>query len=237
MIIKEVQKPPTWVRTSALGGSNAVDPIKAADLMLENAMRPKLEEPAIVHPFNTSVLKIRNNGMIDMFVGTDQGIRIDPYSKTINEIVDGLKWHVGYFNGWIEKDAKWYANGEVLFKSECSAISLDAKSDVTIVAGKNITIKCEGKLTLSSQQGVNIDTQGDFELNGNAFNLASNGDVTLGGSTVSIGSGSPNAGKAKLKQARGGDCSCGTGEISSGSQSVYIDGLPAARLGDEVTIT
>lgn len=238
MIIKEVKKPPTWVRLAALGGGNETDPVKTADLMLENAIRPRLEEPAIVHPFNTSILKIRNNGMIDMFVGTDQGIRIDPYSKTINEIVDGLKWHVGYFNGWIEKDAKWYANGEILFKSEASAINLNAKSDVTIVSGKNITIKCDGKLTLSSQDGVNIDTGGDFNLNGKAFNLASNGDVTLGGKAVHIGSGKATVmeNRAMLLDDGEGGCTCTSGEISTGSSSVYIDGLPAARLGDKVTI-
>lgn len=235
MIIKEVKKPPTWVRLAALGGGNEVDPVKTADLMLENAIRPKLEEPAIVHPFNTSVLKIRNNGMIDMFVGTDQGIRIDPYSKTINEIVDGLKWHIGYFNGWVERDAKWYANGEILFKSESSAINLNAKSDVTIVSGKNITIKCDGKLTLSSQDGVNIDTKGAFELNGNAFNLTSKGGVTLGGTKVSIGSGLSSTAENRAMTLTEG-CTCSGGEISTGSSSVYIDGLPAARLGDKVTI-
>lgn len=247
MIIKEVQRPPTWVRMSALGGGEQVDPIKTADLMLENAMRPKLEEPAIVHPFNTSVLKIRNNGMIDMFVGTDQGIRIDPYSKTINEIVDGLKWHVGYFKGWVEQDAKWYANGEILFKSEQSSINLDAKSNisakagqnVTITAGQDVTISCSGTLTLSAGAGVNINTQGGFNLNGSAFDLASSGPVTMGGSTVSIGSGSKS--KAKLAETRDGEsdggCSCTGGVISGGSSSVFIDGLPAARQGDEVTIS
>ena len=235
MIIKKVDKPPTWVRVASMNNVGE-DVVKSADLMLENAMRPKLEEPAIVHPFNTSTIKIRNNGMIDMFVGTDQGIRLDPYSKTLNEIVDGLKWHVGYFKGWIDKDAEWYANNNILFDAKAS-VSINAKSDVSIKSGKNITIECDGKLTLNANGGIAINTSGDVSIGGKALEIASDGDVVMGGRTVQLGTKGSNKSKAKKSTRESSSCDCPTtGTISTGSPTVFIDGLPAARLGDEVSL-
>lgn len=45
---------------------------------------PGLSEPALVHPHNTSIVKIRDSGIIDVFVATDNGIRINPKSKSID---------------------------------------------------------------------------------------------------------------------------------------------------------
>lgn len=210
MIIKEFEKPPTWVRMNALSSGDTPDPIKTIELALDNATKPKLEEPAIVHPFNTSIVKVRNNGMIDMFVGTDQGIRIDPYSKTINEIVDGLKWHVGYFKGWIDDDAKWYAKMGFLFESESGSFNVKVKQD--------ISLECEGNLTLRCDGNLNLQCGGDFNLSGDGAGM------NIKGGNLDF--------KGKGTSTMDGDSI-----ISSASSTVTIDGVGVARLGDRITMS
>ena len=46
-------------------------------------MYPLTSEPALVHPLKTSTVKLRDNGAIDIFVGNDNGIRVDPNDRNI----------------------------------------------------------------------------------------------------------------------------------------------------------
>ena len=248
MIIKQIENPPSWVRLSALGGGDNPDTIRAADLKLENTLKPQLEEPAVIHPFNTSTVKVRNNGMIDMFVATDQGNRIDPYSKTVNAIADGLKWHLGYFVGWIENDARWYANQLILFKSEQGAINLLAETDIIMTAGRDVTIKCgrhftvevEGHTNITSNDGTEINStvievnsdentsinaKEDIKITSNTeVNVNASDNIEISSNTIALDGGGGTSG--------GG----GNGTVVSGSAPVTINGTPVARLGDEVYV-
>lgn len=195
MRIEDIQKPPTWVRASALSGGNQSDPIKAADLKLENAVKPALEEPAVIHPFNTSSVKIRNNGMIDMFVGTDQGIRVDPQSKTINMITNGLKEHLGYFRAWIDADAEWYANSRFYFQSVESSFNVDAKTDINFncerhkneQVGINETNKIGNNLSveIGNNESRSVGNNQVLEIGGNLdIRVAGEIRITSGGNTT-----------------------------------------------------
>lgn len=192
MRIDNVKKAPTWVRSAALSGGNSTDSVKAADLRIENAMRPEVEEPAIIHPFNTSSVKIRNNGMIDCFVATNQGIRIDPHSKTVNIIANGQKEHLGYFRAWIDVDAEWYANSHYLFKSMDSSFNVDVKTDINHTCerdrnskiGKNETIK------IGINQDEEIGNNQSTKIGGNQkITIAGNLDITVGGNINMTASG------------------------------------------------
>ena len=188
MRIDNVKKPPTWVRSAGLSGGSGTDPIKAADLKLENAMRPEVEEPAVMHPFNTSSVKIRNNGMIDAFVATDQGFRIDPSSKTMNIIVNGLKEHLGYFRGWIDVDAEWYANSHFLFKSVDSSFNVDAKTDINQKCGKNknTEVGLNHKEDIGNNQNITVGNNQTIKVGGD-LDITVAGKVNIkAGSTVTI---------------------------------------------------
>lgn len=195
MRIENVKKPPTWVRAAGLSGGSSTDPVKATDLRLQNAIVPAVEEPALTHPFNTSTVKIRNNGMIDCFVGTDQGIRIDPHTKTINEIANGLKWHLGYFRGWIDVDAEWYANSHYLFKSMDSSFNVLVKTDIThtcerdriskIGRHEEIKIGINQKEEIGNNQDTKIGGNQKIKIGGNLdIEVAGEIRITSGGNTT-----------------------------------------------------
>ncbi len=73
----------------------------------KNVQYPQTAEPAMHHPFNTSTIKIRDNGMIDFFVDKDHGMRLDPNTYTWNLIINGEKHHVDYIRGWVTQDVRW----------------------------------------------------------------------------------------------------------------------------------
>lgn len=208
MVIDDYKTPPTWVRQIAASQTENADAVESIEMELQNAIKPQLEEPATVHPFNTSISKIRNNGMIDNFVGTDCGTRTDPYTKTINEITNVYKWHLGYFKGWIDNDASWYAKMNFLFQSEEGNFNVKAKKDITMECEGNMTFTCKGKVTINTEE---------FSINGKGINL----DMTEGNADFK-GSGT----KSKS----------GTNIISSASPALTINGEAVARLGDSVDV-
>lgn len=201
MRIENVKKPPTWVRVQTLSGKNLQTTVKSTDIHLENAKIPAVEEPAVSHPFNTSTIKIRNNGMIDMFVGTDQGTRIDPYTKTINHIANGLKWHLGYFRGWIDVDAEWYANSHFYFKSVESSFNVNVKTDINMncerhknewvgvnemnKVGNNLDVEVGNNETREVGNNQTIEIGGNLEIKvAGEIRITSGGNTTMKASNI-----------------------------------------------------
>lgn len=174
MIINEAQKVPTFVRMAEqINQDRESDPISKIRKEVGDGSKPRLEEPALVHPFNTSVIKIRNNGMIDMWAGTDQGMRLDPETRTINVITDGFKHHVNYERAWIVEDLKYWAKKGFLFESEAGDMTFKCI---------NYTAEMKGKTRVSSIGDIDMDTKGNMTITckGNLTITAKRVDINKG---------------------------------------------------------
>jgi hypothetical protein len=112
------------------------DIIKQVDLK----KYPLISEPALIHPLNSSTVKIRENGTIDVFVGTDNGIRIDPKEKMISVLA----------NRYAEKTAQ---RKQTVLRDSTSTIGGEWKVKV---AG-NIELKSSGRMDLTASKGVHIE--------------------------------------------------------------------------------
>lgn len=73
---------------------------KKAEMQQRERKYPLTAEPAVIHPHNSSTMKVRDNGMIDLFVGTDNGVRIDPATKSINFLSNNIRSKSIY--EWVE---------------------------------------------------------------------------------------------------------------------------------------
>lgn len=100
---------------------------------------PLNAEPALVHPSNSSVVKIRDNGMIDLFVGTDNGIRIDPKHRSISLLA----------NTYGEKST---THNQTVTRNMNASI------------GGNWTVKVKGNLTFTTEGSMNFTAQKDISL-------------------------------------------------------------------------
>lgn len=115
-------------------GDDTEDPIEKIMDKLEESRFFSSEEVGFVHPFTSSVVKLKDNGMIDIFAATNQGIRIDPKTKTVNFFANHEKHHSGQISAWIEHILSIEAKRAMIFKA--FQISLESKSlDITMDEG------------------------------------------------------------------------------------------------------
>jgi hypothetical protein len=172
--------PPTWVRRKYLEKKDSPDKDYITDIddRVQGKKLPYIEEPSLLHPFNTSLIKIRNNGMIDLFVSFNQGIRIDPGQKTISEITNGLKQDLGYFHAWVNNFAHWFVEREIWQVVEQGNYRLDTEmeieqvsetytyheaiEDMSLVAGKKFNAQSIDNLTLSTFAEIIQMANGDI---------------------------------------------------------------------------
>lgn len=95
---------------------------------------PQSYEPALIHPHNSSIVKIREEGIIDVFVGTDNGIRIDPKNKSINFFSDAFRQRSMNEDKHIFRDAKHLIDNNW---------SIQVKGNTLIDVGNDFEVKSE----------------------------------------------------------------------------------------------
>lgn len=126
------------------------------------------EEPGITHPLNASTIKIRNNGIIDIFVDGNQGIRIDPSAKTINFIGTSEKHHVSDFSIYADTSIDLSSNKDV---------SISSSNNVSITTGNIWTLNATGSINITSVADINLSSQNNVTIKGKEIIL--NGDVKM----------------------------------------------------------
>lgn len=84
----------------------------------------KEDEVGMYHPELSSVIKLRNNGIIDIFTMSNQGIRINPNEKTIKLLSDNLNFTS---NKWYIESDEFVFNGKK-FSINADEIDLISKS-------------------------------------------------------------------------------------------------------------
>lgn len=185
MKLNEAPVVPTWVRMyDQINQDRNSDPILAIKKDNDANNKPRLEEPALVHPFNSSVIKIRNNGIIDLWTAADQGFRMDPAARTINIISDGLKEHLNYSRAWIVEDLKYWAKKGFLFEAETGdfvfkGINFNAQST------GNTDFTTKGNMAQRSVGTMDIKAQGSMEIDSrNNMTISCAGNLTIKASRV-----------------------------------------------------
>ena len=174
--------PPTWTRIKQLEKKNSPDNDFVTDIdeRVQGKTMPFIEEPCLAHPFNTSSVKIRNNGMIDMFVSTNQGIRIDPGQKTISIITNGQKEDLGYFHAWINNFAHWFVSDEIWHVAEKGNYRVDAGREIEIVAETYLYNESIEEMGLVAGKSLNTESIQDTNIGSHdKINASAAGDINI----------------------------------------------------------
>jgi hypothetical protein len=131
-------------------------------------------EPGLVHPFTTSVVKMRDNGMIDIFVSTNQGIRVDPNTRSITIMVDNTKIRTHDYRAWVENHS--ITNVRKNFEA-------NADVNINLNAKKDINMKANGKWNVNIVGDVNIHTDSNLNVSANGkMTFKAGGDIDFSGS-------------------------------------------------------
>jgi len=165
-----------WLKpTSKQMNGPSTDPIKTLNDSIEGVPHHTASEAGLIHPFNTSSIKIKDTGMIDIYVATNQGIRVDPKTRSIVIMTDTTKIRTFDYRSWVGNHAvtRVRKNHEIYAGSQ---IIMDSDKDQIQTIGKNWTVKVVGN--------ANLDIQGDMNIGiGKNFNVKAGGHMNFDAQT------------------------------------------------------
>lgn len=161
-------------QVEALANKEIPDPIKAYIEAVDETLRPTHSEPTISHPYYRSTIKLRDNGAIDIFAETNQGIRVDPGTQTINIITNNLLQHTGSCKLWAAGDLKLEVDNGTHIVNHAT-INVDSRGD--------INIRTDGKVRILSASGIEIQTGGSVNISTKgSLNIAAGSNITFNAS-------------------------------------------------------
>lgn len=106
------------------------------------AKYPATNEPMLVHPQKQHLVKLRDNGDIDIFTGGNMGIRISMATQGINLFATEEKHHVSFIRGFVTKDIHYNVKGSWTIQCEQHA-NINTKGNVNITAKGNLNVSAE----------------------------------------------------------------------------------------------
>jgi len=154
-----------------LDGKTIHNPIQTLQEAVDEARLPSSSEPSLSHPDNLSMVKIRDDAIIDIFAHNHQGIRIDPNEQTINVFTNNMLEHLGSRRTWISRNMKTEVAGGVHIVNH-AVVRVDSKGDVIVVtngnvrisAKGNVDVKCGGNATINAGQNITLKAGREITL-------------------------------------------------------------------------
>lgn len=154
-----------------LDGKTIHNPIQTLQEAADEARLPSATEPSLSHPRNLSMVKIRDDAIIDIFAHNHQGIRIDPNQQTINTFTNNLLEHLGSRKTWISRNMKTEVAGGIHIVNH-AVVRVDSRGDVIVVtngnvrvsARGNVDVKCGGSATVDAGQNITLKAGGEITL-------------------------------------------------------------------------
>jgi hypothetical protein len=128
---------------SRMGGSS-----KGAKTAKGQVPYPTVNEPMLAHPWNNSIVKIRDGGTVDIFTGVDNGIRINPNDKTVDMFSHTSLQHTSFIRSFVKKDEIHKVGG--LWSIHCTTARITATGSVDLKAGRNILMTAGGDIKMKA---------------------------------------------------------------------------------------
>lgn len=154
---------------ASLNGKKTENPLMELKKTADNVQHPSGSEPALIHPFTRSSVKIRDNACIDIFCDTNLGIRLDPNLRNISVVTDGMRNHLGYLMEWILNCEEKHVGGHSTAVIGGN-IYLEVVGHVFAVVGGNLQADVGGNANIKI--GGNVDIE-----NGGTVNWKSGGNM------------------------------------------------------------
>lgn len=169
------------------------DAISVLQSEISSAPYYALAEIGLTHPLNSSTFKIRDNGNIDAFVGTNCGIRISPASQTILLLSSAENHHAGYESHVVDGKFSIEASQNVqratstLFKSDTTTI--DSSTNLLLNTSSLVTHTTNNLLTYESMRETGSSYSQTVKRFEGAYNTYTNevsGVATMKAATLSV---------------------------------------------------
>lgn len=156
-----------------------------ADFVAENSHYPSEDEPMLIHPFNQSVVKIRNNGTIDIFVGDNNGIRIDNKHKSINFIGNSIVERTQYIRSYVAKDLIQKVQGSWVIEAKNANIvtkeyaNIYSEKEVLVQSLKDVSINANNNVYINSAKDIVATSVETAYINGKNIHINSTENTNI----------------------------------------------------------
>jgi len=140
-------------------------PIKSILKKIEMVDKFHEAELGMVHPFNHSHIHIRDNGIIDVFTETNNGLRIDPIEQSINQFANLIRMKANDLLAFIYNDATYNVTNHYELNSQ-NTITMNGKNKITINSDGTLVIDATDKLSINGND-IEVNAKGGLTLNSN----------------------------------------------------------------------
>lgn len=136
---------------------------------------PQNNEPMLVHPSSKAVVKLRDNGCIDIFTDGNQGIRIDANNKTINNMAENIKNHAKIIRSIVTKDVIYDVKSA--WTLNCKDATINTKGHTKVNADGNTEIKTKGKTIVESKGNMSLESAGKLSMKAASLDIHVSGKL------------------------------------------------------------
>lgn len=179
------------------------DPLEDIYQRVEHMHHYRQEEQGVIHPLRKQGLKLRNNGVAELFVSDDTGMRLDPNSQTIHSFANHRKshlhssteWLTGSFKSYIQRNYELKIGGKTL-SVHGDDIEIQGKKDASVTIDKDMNVHIKGNMNVNVDGNMNakvrrhatIDVDEDFYVKaGRDIRLIASRYVVLDGVKIFTG--------------------------------------------------
>jgi hypothetical protein len=165
------------------------------------------DEAGLYHPLLHQVVKMRSNGMIDIFTARNTGIRIDPKTQSVNHFANHQKFHINEMSAWVTGNVNEYVKGTHTIKAGKKVVTI-ANDNIEIKTGKNMVIEISGDETIRIKGDAKIEVNGNLDakvkehatinvdktasMHGQNIRIRATNDLSLDGNRILIGLSQPD---------------------------------------------
>lgn len=206
-------------------------------------------EIGFTHPLNRSTMKVRDNGVIDIFTSTNYGIRINPNNGSVTIVSHSQSQHASFLSQYVDSSFKVRVGGA--YTQSASTYQLSASSgtfDVSVLnmSGTSSNASFDYMTERSSSRTVNADTMfikaDSYHQKTSRFSLEASTakfqhssysmetkEAQIKTTTYSLKASS----SFEINTAKGGITSRGKFKVES-SDALYLKGLSATIEGQQI---
>lgn len=162
-----------------LHGKYLENPIDALEKAAEMSRFPSATEISLHHPLHRSIVKLRDNGSIDIFAENQNGIRIDRKKLAMNICTGKFIQHVNEIRSFVNGEVKAEVKGKAKAMLHADA-EVEVKKDATVTVKGNVTVKSDGTVVIEGKSSVEIKSSGPISISsGGDVSIEASGNMTF----------------------------------------------------------
>lgn len=155
-------------RMARLMNGPSGSPVERVQAAMAEAQNFGQTEPGLIGSRH-QVVKLTQDGGIDIFVDGNIGVRVEPKTGTIN-LFGQVQHHASSMREWIAEDSvteakrAWVVRCEGRVEVEGRTVSVKATKDLTVQSAETLSVHAAKDMTITGEQKITVDTRNHVDV-------------------------------------------------------------------------